>query len=529
MTKCNHGVGCSVCGDPFREDQGSRLTRRQALQMAAGAAAGVGVGASAGHAQEASKKWLESASGGVPHRDCVIEAGAALVWENDAPVIKHNVFVRVRDDRVVEISAEPISGDVRRVDAKGHLLLPGFISGHTHVSVGSYTRGVIEGGGGTRLPHAIIERLDDDAMDDLMAFNLLELIRSGVTTVVNQDHNVRRAYSYVRVASRWAARGYPGGMIPGIERLFPIWGRSNDQVLYDSVPGTMAEIQANLEFGRKYNGSEDGRITPNIAPHATDTHTPETMKAILAAAKELGNGIHIHLAQSPKETARVKELWGVSPVEWLDQLGFYDEGVLGAHMSGVDMASDFPILANKRAYFSTCPSGGGAGGRTQPWAEALAAGVKSGPAIDTHSNDMIENVKMAVIHGQARYELLKDISPVPIARPTIEDSVNGATHIIADVLQRPDLGRIAVGAKADLITIDVTSPIVGSGAMSPKPLWDLLYASGAYVRNVMTDGYFQVHNGMFVVDDEARIIERGGAIIMRMYEELVAEGYFDKA
>ena len=168
----------------------------------------------------------------------------------------------------------------------------------------------------------------------------------------------------------------------------------------------------------------------------------------------------------------------------------------------------------------------GSGPRVWPWPEALAAGIKSGPAIDTHSNDMVENVKMAVIHGQARHGLIGKSSKVPLARPTIEQAVNGATSIPAGVLGRSDLGRIAVGAKADLITIDVTGPLVGGGSMSPRPLWNLLYASGGNVRNVITDGYFQVHENVFVVDDEERIVQRGGKAVGRMYEELLKLGYF---
>jgi 5-methylthioadenosine/S-adenosylhomocysteine deaminase len=506
--------GCVVCGSPDTYRRGSMLSRRQALTAMSTVLAGAGLVATGERSFAASPtlEWSKDQAK-APHRDCVIVAGAALIWENGAPVVKHNVQIRVRDDRIVEISEGEIGGNSPRVDASKHLVLPGFISGHTHVSVGSYTRAVIEGGGGTAAPHAVVEAFDDETMDDLMAFNLLELIRSGVTTVINQDHNVRRAYSYVRVASRWAARGYPSGMIPGVHRLFPVWGRKDDQALFDSVPDTLKEIEENRQFGLKFNGAEDGRIRPNMAPHATDTQTPETMAAILAAAKELGNGIHIHLSQGAAETARVRKLWGVTPAKWLEDLGFYEEGVIGAHMSGIDLENDLPILARNRVFFATCPSGGGAGGTPQPWAEALAAGVKSGPAIDTHSNDMIENVKMAVIHGQARHGLLKDTSKVPIARPTIEDAVSGATHVIADVLGREDLGRLAVGAKADIITVDVTGPIVGSGAMSPRPLWNLLYASGSQVKNVMTDGYFQVYNDVFMVDDEARIVERNRPVV----------------
>lgn len=515
---------CPACGDPSQAASGSTLTRRQAFTTLITSVAGASLAGCAAAGNGPRTKWPSADK--VPHRDCIIESGAALIWEDNKPQVRHNVSVRVRDDRIVEVSTDRIRGDATRVDARGHLLLPGLISGHTHVSVGSYTRAVIDGGGGTAVPHAVVEAFDDEAMDDLMAYNLLELLRSGVTTIINQDHNVRRAYSYVRVASRWAARGYPSGMIPGIERLFPIWGRKTDDALFSSVPETMAEIEANRQFGLRYNGSEDGRIRPNIAPHATDTHTPETMARILAVAKELGNGIHIHLSQSATETTRVKKLWGVTPVQWLEQLGFYEQGVFAAHMSGMDLENDLAIMARNNAFFATCPSGGGPGRTPQPWSEALAAGVKSGPAIDTHSNDMIENVKMAVIHGGARYGLLRATSKVPMVKPTIEQAVNGATSVPASVLKRDDLGRIAVGAKADLITVDVTKPLVGSGAMSPRPLWNLLYASGSDVRNVMTDGYFQVFGNRFIVDDEDRIIRRGGAVVQRMYTELLAKGYF---
>ncbi len=516
---------CPSCGDPAKAGQGSQLTRRQAFSALMVGAAGSGLAGCGALAQSPATRWPVAANP-PPHRDCIIESGAALVWQGDAPVVQHNVSVRVRDDRIVEVSTEPIRGNAPRVHARNHLLLPGFISGHTHVSVGSYTRAVIEGGGGTAVPHEVVEAFDDEAMDDLMAFNLLELLRSGVTTVVNQDHNVRRAYSYVRVASRWAARGYPSGMIPGVQRLFPVWGRKSDQALFDSVPDTLAEIEANRLFGVRYNGTEDGRMRPNMAPHATDTHTPETMAKILEAAKELGNGIHLHLSQSATETERVKKLWGVTPVEWLEKLRFYEQGVFAAHMSGMDLEIDLKIMARNNAFFATCPSGGGPGGTPQPWSEALAAGVKSGPAIDTHSNDMVENIKMAVIHGQARHGLLSKTSRVPMVRPTIEQAVYGATSVPASVLRRDDLGRIAVGAKADLVTLDITSPLAGTGAISPRPLWNLLYASGSQVRNVMTDGNFQVYDNRFVVDDEARIIQRGGAAVKRMYAELLQRGYF---
>jgi len=102
-----------------------------------------------------------------------------------------------------------------------------------------------------------------------------------------------------------------------------------------------------------------------MAPHATDTHTPETMAAILAGAKELGNGIHIHLAQSGRETETVKKLWGVTPVQWLEHLGLLDVPLFGAHLNGIDWDIDPEILNRHGTVYAHCPSGLGAG-----WADS---------------------------------------------------------------------------------------------------------------------------------------------------------------
>jgi cytosine/adenosine deaminase-related metal-dependent hydrolase len=96
----------------------------------------------------------------------------------------------------------------------------------------------------------------------------------------------------------------------------------------------------------------------------------------------------------------------------------------------------------------------------------------------------------------------------------------------ANGLGRPDLGRIAVGAKADLTSIDVSGFLVGVGATPPEPLNNLLYASGLHVRNVMIDGAFQIRDGRLVCDDERRVVERGGRVVQKIWARLQAEGWF---
>jgi 5-methylthioadenosine/S-adenosylhomocysteine deaminase len=439
----------------------------------------------------------------------------------------------VRDQSIVvergaiaEVRTGRVAGTLTRIDASRLLVLPGFISGHTHVCSGTPTRGLIEGGRSYARPLEVVESLDDTDLDALTAINLAELLRSGCTTQVEMSLSLRQAESYVRVATRWGVRGYPAPMIPGTPRLFPIWQRKDDATLTASVPGTLDEIAAARRFAERHVRANDGLIRAQMAPHATDTHTPDTMRAIVEAARAVGNGLHTHLAQGARETDVVTRLWGASPVRWLESLGAYDLPVFGAHMSGVDWAIDGPVLKRHGVVFSHCPSAGGAGGDSIPYPEALGAGVAVNVGIDTHSNDYVENLKLAVLYGQAREALLRRTSPVPLERPTIWTAVRGATLVPAVGLRRPDLGRIRAGARADLAMLDVSGLLVGTGALPPEPLNHLLYAHGSNVRHVMIEGRLQVFDGRVVVDDEAAIVASGGRVVQKVWQQLEREEWF---
>ena len=156
----------------------------------------------------------------------------------------------------------------------------------------------------------------------------------------------------------------------------------------------------------------------------------------------------------------------------------------------------------------------------------LAAGVNTNIGIDTHSNDYVENLKLAVLKGEARWSLIRKTSAAPMRRPTIQDALEAATLGAARGLGRDDIGRIAVGAKADLISIDVSGLLAGAGALPPEPQYHLLYANGLMVRHVMIDGVFKVFGGTLRVGDEVELLEEGGAVVRKLWSQLASEGYF---
>ena len=461
-----------------------------------------------------------------PRAPFVIEAGWALTADTaDRLTLLRDASIVVERGAIAEVRTGRVAGTLPRLDARRLLVLPGFISGHTHVAAGTPTRGLIEGGRSYARPLEVVEALDDADLDALTALNLAELLRSGCTTTLEMSLSLRQAESYVRVATRWGVRGYPAPMIPGMPRLFPIWQRKDDATLTASVAGTLEEVAAARRFAERHRRGNDGLLRAQMAPHATDTHTPETMRAILDAARAVGNGLHLHLAQGARETETVTRLWGLSPVRWLESLGAYDLPVFGAHMTGVDWAADGPVLKRHGVVFAHCPSAGGAGGESMPYPEALGAGVAVNIGIDTHSNDYLENLKLAVLYGQAREALLRSTSPVPLERPSIWTAVAGATLVPAVGLRRPDLGRLRAGARADLTAIDISGLLAGAGALPPEPLNHLLYAGGLAVRHVMTDGRLQVFEGRFLADEQA-VLDAGGRAVQKVWQQLDREGWF---
>lgn len=497
-------------------------TRRALLGGSAAAAFGLGAAGSA----------LAKESGRPPtgRKPFIIEPSWTLAWEDNAFKLLRDHAVVVEDGHIAEISEGRRRGRDQRLSCPGQLLAPGFISGHTHTSIVAMGRGVVGVSGIPQSPIRLADLLDEEDREVLARYRLAESLRGGCTTRFEQALSLDQAKAHLAAAQRYATREYLCAMTPGWTRLFPIWFRRDDQVLFDSEPDTLAEIAAICEWSLTNNNSNDSRVRMQMGPHAPNTLTPAAMRAVADAARELGNGIHTHLSQDAREIADIQRLWGKKPSEWIGEFGWYDGPLIAAHLRGMDPKVELPILAANNVTFGYCPWEGGISGTTVPrwWPEVLAAGVNTSIGLE-FSNDYVENIKLAVMYGGARYSLLPypDSSPVPLRNPSIWDAMRAATINGAAIVGRADLGRIAVGAKADLVSIDTTGYFVGSGAVPPQPVYNLLFANGLSVVHTMTEGNIQIYHGNLAVDDQQRVIAQAGAVMQKVWDEASAAGWFD--
>ena len=87
--------------------------------------------------------------------DVVLDNASVFRSGPEGGRVEHDVSVRIEGNRIAEVGSGLSGGD--RIDLTGHLLLPGLISGHTHVAAGSPTRGIIEGGRSYARPLTLVE------------------------------------------------------------------------------------------------------------------------------------------------------------------------------------------------------------------------------------------------------------------------------------------------------------------------------------------------------------------------------------
>jgi cytosine/adenosine deaminase-related metal-dependent hydrolase len=95
---------------------------------------------------------------------------------------------------------------------------------------------------------------------------------------------------------------------------------------------------------------------------------------------------------------------------------------------------------------------------------------------------------------------------------TTRDAFMAATAIGADMIRRPDLGRLAPGCKADFSVVDMSNPY-----MQPdyEPIRSLVYsANDRAIKDVYVDGRQVVRDGEvldFDIGEDLEMLRRGQA------------------
>jgi 5-methylthioadenosine/S-adenosylhomocysteine deaminase len=432
----------------------------------------------------------------------LIVTGGLVVTMDSGRVIFDDGAVAVKGDTILAIGpsaeiAAKYKGSVT-IDARGKLVMPGFINGHTHVPMTLF-RGLHDDVTLDDWLHKYIfpaeaKNVTEDFVRWGTRLAAAEQIRSGVTTFADMY------YFEDAVAEETKAAGMRG--VLGETWIdFPAPDNKNE-----------AEMLRYTEtFLKKWNG--DPLIHAAVAPHSIYTCSRKTLEDASALARTYRAPILIHVAEMKKEWDDSEKQNGMSPVQFLDKVGIMGPDVVAAHCIFVDDA-DRKILALRQVGCVHNPSSNMmlASG-VSPVPEMRAAGVAvglgtDGPAGSNNDLDLMEEIDLA-----AKLAKITKMDPLALnAKAVVEmATIEGAKALHME----REIGSLESGKKADLIVIGLDGP-------NAVPMYDV-YAQLAYalkgndVETVVIAGRVVMRDHKLLTVKEDEVVQKA-----RQYGKRVA-------
>ncbi|MBL8670599.1 MAG: amidohydrolase family protein [Alphaproteobacteria bacterium] len=427
--------------------------------------------------------------------------------------------VVVEGDRIADVTREPVAG-AELIDVPGGIVVPGMINLHNHTLNAPLFRGIVDdlprSATGPSKVYTIlmpmggmaVTELAPDELADLVALGLLEVAKSGATTLVDQ---FRPAQSCILDLARdMGLRFY------GAPYMFSPPDAKTDAKILGSSKGSgegQESFKAFHALFKQHHQGKDGRIQVILGPHASDSCGPEIFKEVDRLSRELGILATTHLAQSQAEVDAVKQRYGTDCTGYMQSCGLLRDGVIFAH--GVFLTDDeIDRIAKAGAAIANCANVFLRGGRAAAYERFAARGAKVGLGTDAERMDFIAQMRTS---GFVSKQLTGRGDAAPAAK-----LVKAATRDGADILGRSDLGRLVKGAKADLVAVDLMQPSIQPVR---DPLRSLVwYASARDISAVMIDGKLVVRDGKYALGDERRIVERGARATRKIWELAASKG-----
>ncbi|NIK68953.1 5'-deoxyadenosine deaminase [Paenibacillus sp. BK720] len=352
--------------------------------------------------------------------------------------------VLVKDNKIAQIGPNIQDIEVDRIiDARGKVLLPGFIQTHIHLCQTLF-RGRADD---LELIDWLRQRIwpleaahNEESVYYSALLGIGELIRSGTTTILDME-TVNHTESAFQAILESGIRAVSGKVMMdyGTEVPLPLQEKT-EQSLKESV-----------ELLEKWHGAAGGRIEYAFCPRFVVSCTEELLVGVRDLSAQYGVKVHTHASENREEISIVEAERGMRNVIYLDHIGLARPNLILAHSIWLD-EKEKRIIKERGVKVTHCPGSNlklasGVAQVPELLREGIDIGIGADGAPCNNNLDMFQEMRLT-----AFIQKVKHGPTVMNAKTVLRMATMGGAHVLG---LEDKIGSIEVGKLADLQLLDL--------------------------------------------------------------------------
>ena len=421
--------------------------------------------------------------------EILIHAGHVLVNSN---MVLENHTLAVSEGKIIAIlpqsEAKKTYMAKETLNLPQHLLMPGLVNAHTHISM-NLLRGLAD-------DLKLLTWLQDhiwpaeaavispEFVRDGALLAMAELIRGGVTTFNDN-------YFYMKDLAEVVNQvGMRAVLAECFFKFSTPWSPTPD--------ASFARSEELISFCKTTK-----TIYPAIFPHAPYSTDVPLLERLSAFAKKHDLLIHTHLMESQMEIDESIKEYGKRPIKLWHELGLIHDKTIAVHMTHVN-DEDLDIILKAGASTVHCPeSNMKLASKVSPIQKMLDMGINvalgTDGAASNNDLDMFGEMKSAAFLSKVSTDNPESLN----AQTVIEmATLNGAKALHLD----HEIGTLEVGKAADMIAIDfATLETQPCYAVVPQLVYNVPRHN---VTHVWVNGKMLMDNRKLTTIDETALMQK---------------------
>ncbi|MEG1254531.1 putative aminohydrolase SsnA [Clostridium sp.] len=424
--------------------------------------------------------------------------GKVITRDDSNPIIE-NGCVAIEDNKIVEVgTTDDLKEKYKRnryINAKGRLIMPGFINTHMHY-YSTFARGISNDSPPakkfTDILNGLWWRLDKKLTLEDVYYSamvpMIDQIKNGVTT--SFDHH----------ASPYAIKN---SLFTIADAARKVGIRSNlcyETSDRDGLDIMQHGINENVEFIKYCNKKDDDMIRGIFGLHASMTISESTLEKCLDSIEGLNTGFHVHSAESIEDVEDAKAKYGVGVIERWYKTGVLRDKTIAVHCVHIS-ENEMDMIKEKNAMVINNPQSnmGNAVG-VSPVLKMAKKDILLGLGTDGYTSDILESYKTGSVIQ--RHEA-KDST---VAWSELPKMLFEGNRIITERFITNSIGIIKAGALADIIIVNYDPPTpINADNINGHLLFGV---NGRHVDTTIVDGKVIMEERNLLNLDEKEIIAK---------------------